>query len=197
TLYAHHRSVASGCRPGRNVWKFMERAGSIAPFNMLEALEKQIGRDAQPSRLAVALGGVLGVGAVGVLDNVTPPEMALSILYLFPVGVTVWLAGRGLGFAIAVLAAVVWTFLEIHSRPYANPLMPYWNGAVRFGIFSIVAILIDTIRTLTHSLQELVRQRTAALEAEIKNRKEVERVVTEISAREQQRLGADLHDQLA
>jgi signal transduction histidine kinase len=42
-----------------------------------------------------------------------------------------------------------------------------------------------------------VRERTAALEAEIQNRIEVERVATEISSHEQQRLGADLHDQLA
>ena len=65
------------------------------------------------------------------------------------------------------------------------------------GIFITVAILLSIVRRLTDGLQDLVRQRTAALEAEIKSRKEVERVVTEISAFEQQRLGADLHDQLA
>lgn len=138
------------------------------------------------------------VVAVGEFDRVTGPELALSIFYLFPVAVAAWLGGRWIGAIIAAGAAAVWTFLDINEgRPYSNHLIPYWNGAVRFLIFVIVAVLLDIIWKLTNGLQQLVRERTAALESEIQTRKEAERVVTEISAREQQRLGADLHDQLA
>jgi signal transduction histidine kinase len=149
-------------------------------------------------RWAALLGGVLSILLVGQMDEVTGPELALSIFYLVPVGLCAWFGGQIVGIAIALLAAAVWTYFDIHEgRPYSNPLFPYWNGAVRFGIFTVVAVLLSIVRRLTDGLHHLVQQRTAALEAEIKSRKEVERAVTEISAYEQQRLGADLHDQLA
>jgi signal transduction histidine kinase len=146
----------------------------------------------------VLICGMLGVAAVGEVDELSGPEIALAIFYLVPICICTWLSGCPIGIILAVFAAVVSTFLDIHGgRPYRNPFVPYWNGAVRLSIFSIIAILVSIIRRLTHGLQELVRQRTAELEMEIHSRKEVERVVTEISAHEQQRLGADLHDQLA
>lgn len=145
--------------------------------------------------VAAAIGGL---GLVGALDWWTGPELAFSIIYLVPVGLSAWFGGRWVGLFISAMAAVVWTYLDIlDGRPYSNPFIPYWNGSVRLGIFSIMAWLLDLVRNLTSNLQHLVEQRTAALEAEIRSRKEVERIVTEISSREQQRLGAELHDQLA
>jgi signal transduction histidine kinase len=148
--------------------------------------------------LIVLFAGLLGVAFVGEIDSRTGPELALSVIYLVPVGVAAWFGGRSVGVFVAFFAAVVWTFYDINKgRPYQNHLMPYWNGIVRFLIFVIMAVLLDMVRRLTDGLQDLVNQRTAALANEIQNRKEVERIVTEISAHEQQRLGADLHDQLA
>ena len=146
----------------------------------------------------VLAGGVIATALVGWLDKITSPELALSIFYLVPVGMCAWFGGRAVGIIIALAAAAVWTFFDIsQGRPYSSPVIPYWNGTVRLAIFLLVAILLDLIRRLNAGLEEQVRQRTAALEEEIKSRKEVERIATEISAFEQQRLGADLHDQLA
>jgi signal transduction histidine kinase len=148
--------------------------------------------------LLVLFAGLLGVAVVGEIDSRTGPELALSVIYLLPVGVSAWLGGRPVGLFVAFFAAVVWTFYDMNQgRPYDNQFIPYWNGAVRFLIFVIMAVLLDIVRRLTDGLHALVHQRTAALETEIQNRKEVERIATEISAHEQQRLGADLHDQLA
>jgi signal transduction histidine kinase len=152
----------------------------------------------QPHPVVVLIVGIVSIAVVGEFDKLTGPELALSIFYLLPVAIGAWYAGRTVGIILSLFAAIVWTYLDINEgRPYLNPFMPYWNGAVRFTIFSVTAILLAIIRRLTHGLQDLVRQRTAELELEIQSRKEVERVVTEISAYEQQRLGADLHDQLA
>src|SRR5687768_11945403 len=162
--------------------------------------EQIIGKlaNARPHVGIVLITGLAFIAIVGLVDRATGPELALSIIYLLPVGLCAWFGGRGVGIVIALASAAMWTFLDISKgRPYSNPLIPYWNGAVRFGIFGIVAALLNIIHRLNSGLEEQVRQRTAALEEEIKNRKEVERVATEISAYEQQRLGADLHDQLA
>jgi signal transduction histidine kinase len=144
------------------------------------------------------VGGLVSILLVGQVDEWTGPELALSIFYMVPVGFCAWYGGRIIALSIALFAAGIWTFFDIHEgRPYSSSFFPYWNGAVRFAIFATFAFLLTVIRHLTDGLQILVQQRTAALEEEILNRKEVERIVTEISAREQQRLGADLHDQLA
>lgn len=149
-------------------------------------------------RATALVGGLVSILLVGQIDEWTGPELALSIFYMVPVGFCAWYGGRIIGLSIAVFAAGIWTFFDINEgRPYSSSFFPYWNGAVRLAIFATFAFLLNIIRHLTDGLQILVLQRTAALEAEIINRKEVERVVTEISAREQQRLGADLHDQLA
>jgi signal transduction histidine kinase len=162
--------------------------------------EQIIGKlaNARPPIGVVLAAGLIATCLVGWLDAATNPELALSIFYLLPVGLCAWFGGRTVGVIVAFGAAAVWTVFDISKgRPYSNAVIPYWNGAVRLGIFVIVAMLVDVIRRLNSGLEEQVRQRTAALEEEIKNRKEVERIATEISAHEQQRLGADLHDQLA
>lgn len=159
--------------------------------------QQKNGEKPNPSAFALVV-GLLSILLVGQLDLLTGPELALSIIYLVPVALCAWFGGRTVGIVIGVWAAAVWTYFDIsEGRPYLSLLIPYWNGAVRLAIFVTIAVLLNIIRRLTDGLQDLVQQRTAALENEIKSRKEVERVVTEISAYEQQRLGADLHDQLA
>src|SRR5262245_45021668 len=121
--------------------------------------------------LLVMFAGLLGVTAVGEIDSRTGPELALSVIYLLPVGISASLGGRLVGLFVAFFAALFWTFYDINEgRPYQNQLMPYWNGAVRFLIFAIMAVLLDIVRRLTDGLQDLVNQRTAALKTEIHNR---------------------------
>lgn len=149
-------------------------------------------------RATALIGGLVSILLVGQVDDWTGPELALSIFYMVPVGLCAWYGGRIIGLSIALFAAGIWTFFDINEgRPYSSSFFPYWNGGVRLAIFATFAFLLTIIRHLTDGLQVLVQQRTAELEAEIINRKEVERIVTEISAREQQRLGSELHDQLA
>lgn len=152
----------------------------------------------QSAAFPAALAGIAGVLFVGWVDYVTSPELALSIVYLIPISYCAWWAGLWPAVWTSLTASIVWTFLDMtHGRPYASHLIPYWNGLVRLCIFVLVSGLMARIRTLTLGLHELVRQRTAALQQEIDNRKDLERLVTQISAREQQRLAGELHDQLA
>lgn len=150
------------------------------------------------SPVGMTLATIGGMAAVGYLDWATGPEVALSIVYLLPIAACAWLAGLWPGLTVALFAAMVWTVLDItEGRPYSNQLIPLWNGLVRLAIFVVVTALVDRVRTLTRGLHELVAQRTAALQKEIDQRKELERLVTQVSAREQQRLAGELHDQLA
>lgn len=157
---------------------------------------RQIIRAISPTQFTFA--ALAGIAFVGLLDWLTGPELALSAIYLLPIAACAWRAGLVPALVASVAAALVWAYLDINEgRPYSNHWIPLWNAVVRLIIFSVVTVLLVRIRNLTLNLHSLVNERTAALRAEIEQRKELERLVTQISAREQQRLAGELHDQLA
>src|SRR4051794_16361965 len=118
---------------------------------MFDKIVNRIGSIPPTSNPAGALiGGLIGLAICGHIDWLTGPELALSFLYLFPVGICSWIGGRRVGMALAVLSAVVWTLLDINNgRPYSNHLIPYWNGGVRLAIFSLISLMLSIIRDLT------------------------------------------------
>ncbi len=116
--------------------------------------------------------GLLGISLVALIDWGTGTEISVSVLYLLPVGLATWFAGRSPGLLIALLAAIAWLALDLRRGvAYSNPLIPYWNGLVRLGFFVLTAYLLDRVRFLHDNLEAAVRQRTAALEDEIAGHK--------------------------
>jgi signal transduction histidine kinase len=79
---------------------------------------------------------------------------------------------------------------------YGHAVTPYWNAGMRLGSFLVAVCLVAAMGSLNSHLEERVRERTAALEAQIDENRELERNILEISDREQARIGQDLHDGL-
>jgi signal transduction histidine kinase len=149
------------------------------------------------SRLVGVLAGLAGVALVGLLDWMTGTEISLSILYLLPIGLTVWFAGQAAGVAVSLLAAGVWLTLDLQGGSlYSHPVIPYWNALVRLGFFLLTTFLLSRVRFLTTNLEAIIKERTAALEAEIAQRRQAEREVAEISHQEQERIAHEVHDHL-
>jgi signal transduction histidine kinase len=67
---------------------------------------------------------------------------------------------------------------------------------MRFGTFMVAVILVAATRSLNSQLEERVKERTAALEAQMLENRELEKSILDISDREQVRIGQDLHDSL-
>ncbi len=115
---------------------------------------------------------------VGFLDYLTGRDLALSAFYLIPVCWAAWLAGRWIGFLLALSGAAIWFIADSMSGlVYAHPLIPYWNALMLLVFFLVVVHLLTAFQTTVRSLEETVQQRTAALsalEAEIKERKRLE-----------------------
>ena len=88
---------------------------------------------------SVALGLV---GVIGFADYVTGYTLALSLFYLFPVLLATRVLGRTAGFALAGLAACVWTLAQWSGGFPANPLQIAWNLLMRFGILAVVTHLL-------------------------------------------------------
>ena len=136
-----------------------------------------------PRSVLIALGLLLAL-VVGYIDYVTGPEISLAILYLLPVVLVTWFGSRALAMAMSVFSAAVWLTVDRWwPPPYSYPLIPYWNALVRLGFFLTVAFLLRAVRDMTRSLGATIEKRTAALTAEVADRRRTEAALRESEAR--------------
>jgi signal transduction histidine kinase len=120
--------------------------------------------------VAIALAIVLGV-----LDYLTGREWAISAFYLLPTCIAAWGAGRWAGFAVGALCTGAWLFSDMLSgAAYRSGIIPVWNGIMLFVFFVVVVWLLSAFQNSHYHLEQIVDQRTAALRAEIEERKRLE-----------------------
>ncbi|MEO8617230.1 MAG: sensor histidine kinase [Luteolibacter sp.] len=149
------------------------------------------------SPLSVRVIGALLIVFIGLLSYATGPQLSSSLFYLIPVLLVTRVAGFRQGFLAALAAAAMWLAADLNAElEFAHPVIPYWNASMRFGTFLVAVSLVSTMRTVNAQLEERVSERTAALEAEIIEKLELEKIILEISDLEQARIGQDLHDGL-
>jgi len=109
-------------------------------------------------RPLVLFGGLILVGAVGLLDYLTGYEISFSIFYIIPIVLVTWTISRRAGVALALLGAVIWYLVEyLGGRPYSNPVIPYWNALVRLSFFLIIAFSLAALRELWRKEKDLSR----------------------------------------
>ncbi|MHB8521954.1 MAG: ATP-binding protein [Limisphaerales bacterium] len=139
----------------------------------------------------------LVVAIVGLVDYLTGHEISLSVFYLLGVVLAVWFVGKGFGALVSVLSVTVWVVGDFASGArFSSPLIPIWNAVIILTFYLVVVWLLARLRSFHHNLEEQVRRRTTALTGEMAERERLERELLEISEREQQRIGQDLHDGL-
>jgi diguanylate cyclase (GGDEF)-like protein len=91
--------------------------------------------------------GLLGVLLVGVVDYLTGYELGVSIFYLGPILFVAWVLGRNSGFAVSLVAAVVWLAADLLAgHSYSHLAIAYWNAGVRLGFFLIAVYLLSKLR---------------------------------------------------
>jgi len=130
-----------------------------------------------PKPVVVALALALML-LIGCLDYVTGHDLAVSAVYLAPICLAAWAAGRGAGILLATAGAVTALVADLMSGyVYPHPVIPYWNAVMLFVLFLVVVCFLTAFRRAHHFLEETVQQRTAALQAlqaEIKERERME-----------------------
>lgn len=141
---------------------------------------------------------LLLLSGVGFLDYITGEEISFSISYLATVGVAAWFGGRFCGILISVLGVVVWLVMErLQGLHYSQTWIQYSNAFLGLGFFLITSLLVSKLKTRTLNLEEIVRQRTVALASEIAVRQRLEHEVLSVTELERERVGQDLHDEVA
>ena len=147
--------------------------------------------------VAVCAGAAVLIVAIGIISYLAGPQLSSSLFYLIPVLLVSRVAGLRWGILAAVFSALVWLTADLNAGlVYGHAVTPYWNAVMRLGSFLVAVCLVAAMGSLNSHLEERVRERTAALEAQIDENRELERNILEISDREQARIGQDLHDGL-
>jgi signal transduction histidine kinase len=124
--------------------------------------------------LATLVAVALTIG-LGLVDYLTGREWAISAFYLLPTCLAAWMAGRRVGLMVGALCAGVWFLSDVFSGPaYQHPLIPVWNAIMLFVFFFVVVWLLVAFRNSHYHLEQTVECRTAALRAEIEERKRLE-----------------------
>lgn len=114
-------------------------------------------------------------GLIGFMDYRTGRDVAMSAFYLIPICWASWAAGRRAGLLLAIVCTILWFVADLKTGyQYSHPLIPYWNALMLLVFFLVVVYLLGAFQAAHHHLEEIVQQRTAALQAEIAERKRLE-----------------------
>lgn len=144
----------------------------------------------------VVLGSLMVLG-IGAIDNQIEPQLSSAFFYLLPVLYVTRHAGARTSLVFAVLATVVSLQADLATSDPGHPgYLPYSNAALRLGVLLVAVWLLTSLRKLNGTLEARVRDRTARLEVEVKERLKLERRILDARESEQARIGQDLHDGL-
>jgi diguanylate cyclase (GGDEF)-like protein len=102
--------------------------------------------DALPGGLVFGL--ALGtVAVVGIADEITGPEVALTIVYLLPIWLGAWFVGAGGGLLLAVASAVAWWSADVATRMYTPRFsVQAANFGLQLALFAAAALVAAALR---------------------------------------------------
>ncbi|MBI4319491.1 MAG: GGDEF domain-containing protein [Chloroflexi bacterium] len=113
--------------------------------------------DRQRKWMLVVLGLTLVV-LMGIVDAWSGPILYVSspILYLFPIFLVTWFAGRRAGISVSVACAVAAASAEFWvGSPFSLPFIPYWNAVARLVLFLAATFIISELRAALDKQRQL------------------------------------------
>lgn len=113
----------------------------------------------QPRWRITALGLAI-LGGLWVVDRLTAPDVSFLVFYLAPVLLLTWFVGRRAGMLVSLASAALW-FLDdvLTSAGPSQPLIPYWNAAVKLGFFLLVVQLLASLKAALERQRQAERER--------------------------------------
>ena len=127
-----------------------------------------------PKNVVVVLAWILML-LIGSLDYFTGRDFTVSPYYLVPICWASWVAGRRAGIWLAIASTITWFVSDLLSGYfYHHTLTPVWNALMFLILFLFVVYLISAFKVAHYHLEEIVQQRTAALQLEIQEREKLE-----------------------
>mgnify|MGYP000991678150 CR=1 FL=1 len=107
----------------------------------------------------VLVASLVGLVAVGVVDEVTGVEIRVFPLYFVPVALVGWRFGTSATLGMSVGATAVWVFANVlGGRSYSMSYIWAINAGVQFLSFALVGLLISWMRELLADVDALSRR---------------------------------------
>jgi signal transduction histidine kinase len=103
--------------------------------------------------LALGVAAALAV-AISAIDYLTDYELRFGVLYLPPVFLATWGAGRGPGLAIALAAAAVWINTLFVKHPYEDAFVHLWEGGLHLAMYVAFVLVIARLKEVLHLAEE-------------------------------------------
>ena len=96
--------------------------------------------------------GVITLLAVAAIDYFTRFKLNLSVLYVLPILMLTWAAGRLFGTTLSVIVCTTWSVIDVAAGRYLeNPKLLYWEwGASLLGFL----VLVQGLTSLRRMLEE-------------------------------------------
>jgi diguanylate cyclase (GGDEF)-like protein len=112
-----------------------------------------------PSKILLSAGILLLVGLLGSADYLTGTEIAFSVFYLLPVGLSAWLINRRMGIITSVASTFAWYLADTlpRTQPYSSAAIPIWNASTRLIMFLLVTALLAALREALQRESEFAR----------------------------------------
>jgi signal transduction histidine kinase len=134
------------------------------------------------------------IAVLGYIDYLTGYEQSFLLFYLLPIALGAWFGTLILGLIFSILSVLAWILSDLAA---GVPTVGFWNLGMALASYCVFTIILSKLRTLLDQLDQRVRERTAALEREIVERKRLDQEIAQVADRERRRLGQDLHDNLS
>src|SRR3989441_2687899 len=98
----------------------------------------------RPRTTVVAIGLGL-VAALGYADASVAPDLA-PLVYLAPIAVVAWYAGRWAGALVALTSTGAWLLTDAAGRGLPSAMVLSWDALVRLAAFLVVAVMMAALR---------------------------------------------------
>lgn len=172
----------------------------IAPAapSFLAGLLETFTRD-DPRRGRSALIVVTIMLVIAWLDYITGLRVSLNLFYVAPIALAVSRLGWKFAAAIALASVALRTIGDYYSDPtYFRSLAPtlFWNRMVDLAVYIALLLIFNAHVSLSRQLEARIHHRTTALERAVAARQRLQAQLFEISRRERNAIGRDLHDGL-
>lgn len=100
--------------------------------------------------LAVAITVLVAVG-----DYLTGPYLAFATVYLLPIGLAAWFAGRRAVLVVALLASALGVLTTAADPGDISPLVNVLNGLLRFVLYGVVGLVLASERQALRTIADL------------------------------------------
>lgn len=100
-------------------------------------------------KIALIITLIAATCIVGAIDYFTGYGLSFSLFYLLCIAIASWKVGRFAGMFIAILAALLWCTGDfLAGKEYRYFFTPYWNFAVRVGLFTVSTYTISKLNSV-------------------------------------------------